>query len=111
MYESENAFRIITKADKLKRRSYFVFCSLPGALKAFSVVPKQNSIFTFAVPLYSTLVSTGTDSGASSSSPLTAAETVFDRAHLEFELHGNHFRFRSTDRASRKFKPKETIEL
>lgn len=68
-------------------------------------MPKQNSIFAFAVPLYSALVVP-----SSSASPL-ASETVTDRAHMEFELHGNQFRFRSADRASRKFKHKETIEL
>lgn len=81
IYESENAFRIITKADKLK------------------LVPKQNTTFAFAVP------------DASSASRLTEKETVLDRAHIEFELYGNQFRFRAADRASRKFKHKETIEL
>ncbi len=38
-------------------------------------------------------------------------DTVLDRPHIEFELYGNQFRFRSADRAGRKFKHKETIEL
>jgi len=83
IFESENAFRVITKEDRLK------------------VLPKQNSIFGFGVPLYSTLVT----------SEQEGMETVDSGPHLEFELHGNHFRFRSADRASRKFKHKETVEL
>ena len=46
----------------------------------------------------------------SDSSEMTNA-TVLDRPHVEFELYGNQFRFRSAERAGRKFKPKETIEL
>jgi ribonuclease P protein subunit POP4 len=37
--------------------------------------------------------------------------TVLDVHHIEFELYGNQFCFHSADRASRKFKHKETIEL
>ncbi|KAH6901246.1 hypothetical protein BKA70DRAFT_1310054, partial [Coprinopsis sp. MPI-PUGE-AT-0042] len=45
-------------------------------------------------------------------SPLPSAnQTVTTVPHLNFELYGNQFRFRSTDRAGRKFKHKETIEL
>ena len=38
-------------------------------------------------------------------------KTVLDGPYMEFELYGNQFRFRSADRAGRKFKHKETIEL
>ena len=31
--------------------------------------------------------------------------------HMEFELYGNQFRFRAAERAGKKFKAKETIEL
>jgi ribonuclease P protein subunit POP4 len=52
--------------------------------------------------------------------PTTSAEietvtslrkTVLNDPYIEFELYGNQFRFRSSDRAGRKFKHKETIEL
>jgi ribonuclease P protein subunit POP4 len=79
------------------------------------VIPKQNSIFTFAVPLYSTLPAIHKPdmpfplpSVASGSAPM---KTVLDGPYMEFELYGNQFRFRSADRAGRKFKHKETIEL
>ncbi|KAG5219588.1 RNase P/MRP [Salix suchowensis] len=39
------------------------------------------------------------------------AETVLNGPHIELDLYGNQFRFRAADRAGRKFKPKETIEL
>ncbi|PPR02171.1 hypothetical protein CVT24_011359 [Panaeolus cyanescens] len=102
IHETENVFKVVTKNDQLK------------------VIPKQNSIFTFAVPLYSTLPETHTPemplpipppttTDASSSTP--ALKTVLDAPHIEFDLYGNQFRFRAADRAGRKFKHKETIEL
>ncbi|KAF9446073.1 RNase P/MRP, p29 subunit [Macrolepiota fuliginosa MF-IS2] len=94
LHETENAFKIITKSNAVK------------------LVPKQNSVFTLAIPLHSTLPSShkpnaplplpGTDE---------TLETVLDIPHVEFELYGNQFRFRSADRAGRKFKHKETVEL
>ncbi|EUC64804.1 ribonuclease P protein subunit p29 [Rhizoctonia solani AG-3 Rhs1AP] len=71
--ETSNVFRIITIDDRVK------------------VLPKQNSIFTFTVPLKA-------DQGEAS-------------PQIQFELYGNQFRYRAEDRASRKFKSKETIEL
>ncbi|KAF8689013.1 RNase P MRP, p29 subunit, partial [Rhizoctonia solani] len=71
--ETANVFRIITTDDRVK------------------VLPKQNSIFTFTVPL------NVSQNGANQ--------------QLQFELYGNQFRYRAEDRASRKFKSKETIEL
>ena len=94
-----------------------------------SVLPKQGSVFAFAVPLYSTESSragsasasaavatarSGTNSGTNSRSDdddAAAVRTVLDGPHIEFELYGNQFCFRAADRAGRKFKHKETIEL
>lgn len=97
IHETENAFKVVTRQDKVK------------------LIPKQNSIFTFAVPLYSTLPATHKPDMplplppvASGSAPM---KTVLDGPYMEFELYGNQFRFRSADRAGRKFKHKETIEL
>jgi ribonuclease P protein subunit POP4 len=64
-----------------------------------TVLPKQNSVFVFGVPLYSTAGAGG------------GGETVSDVPHLELELYGNQVRFRASDRASRKFKHKESIVL
>ena len=56
----------------------------------------------FAVPLYHTgTAATGSDQHT----------TVLDGPHVEFELYGNQFCFRAADRAGRKFKHKESIEL
>ncbi|KAH9854136.1 RNase P/MRP p29 subunit [Lenzites betulinus] len=88
VHETENAFKVITQKDQLK------------------MIPKQNSIFAFAVPLYATPALTSLPS--SSSAP---ARTVSEMPHIEFELYGNHFCFRAAERAGRKFKHKETIEL
>ncbi|KAI0646959.1 RNase P/MRP, p29 subunit [Trametes meyenii] len=87
VHETENAFKVITRKDQLK------------------LIPKSNSVFVFAVPLYAT----------AALSPLSwspsPCPTVLDLPHIEFELYGNHFCFRSAERAGRKFKHKETIEL
>lgn len=90
------------------------------------MVPKQNSIFTFAVPLYArndpsqsflseltarndnASLTPATDAG---STPTDLTKTILDLPHIEFELYGNQFCFRAAERAGRKFKHKETIEL
>lgn len=95
IHETENAFKVITRKDQLK------------------MIPKQNSIFTLAVPLYSTLLQTQFEPAEAVSSALSGQHsgTVLDAPHIAFDLYGNQFCFRSADRAGRKFKAKETIEL
>ncbi|TFK21488.1 hypothetical protein FA15DRAFT_758702 [Coprinopsis marcescibilis] len=121
IHETENAFKVITEKDQVK------------------LLPKQNSIFTFATPVFSTLPATfrhgmpyptptlgpqslsdppdatfTTKEAAPSKGPglvPSQSETVRAVPHLQFELYGNQFRFRSTERAGKKFKYKETIEL
>lgn len=100
IYESENGFRVITRGNKLKSASI----SPPQQGEKYNglsrlVLPKQNTVFAFGVPLHST-VAGGNEGG-----------TVLDCPHFEIELYGNQFRFRSSDRASRKFKHKETLIL
>lgn len=87
------------------------------------MIPKENSIFTFDIPFYapppfdlSTIRSpkSKTDEAGSSGHVTDAVEVVSPLEgipKMRFDLYGNQFRFRSTDRATRKFKPKETIEL
>lgn len=95
IHETENAFKVITPKDQLK------------------LIPKQNSIFTLAVPLYSTLLQTQFEPAEAVSSALSGqySGTVLDAPHIAFDLYGNQFCFRSAERAGRKFKAKETIEL
>jgi ribonuclease P protein subunit POP4 len=95
IHETENAFKVITRKDQLK------------------LIPKKNSIFTLAVPLYSTLLQTQFEPAEAVSSALSGQHsgTVLDAPHIAFDLYGNQFCFRSADRAGRKFKAKETIEL
>ena len=107
------------------------------------MLPKQGTVFAFAVPLYSAaaaaaeseptsrpassaahrVTGSGTNSGtkghddddddAPDADVVDAGSqrTVLDGPHIEFELYGNQFCFRAADRAGRKFKHKETIEL
>ncbi|KAI9436118.1 Rof/RNase P-like protein [Lactarius psammicola] len=105
--ETENTFMVVTQKDKLK------------------VLPKQGSVFVFAVPLYHTgtngpaasVVAAARSSDQHSGTNSTSKSrderltTVLDGPHVEFELYGNQFCFRATDRAGRKFKHKESIEL
>ena len=51
------------------------------------------------------------DIEASMTSTTPPKRTVLDLPRIELELYGNQFCFRAADRASRKFKHKETIEL
>ncbi|CCL99141.1 uncharacterized protein FIBRA_01156 [Fibroporia radiculosa] len=103
IHETENAFKIVTRKDQLK------------------LIPKKNSIFVFAVPLYSTsppslpptqvtaaMAATPEDAVTT---PSEAVRTVLDLPHIEFELYGTQFCFRAAERVGRKFKHKETIEL
>ncbi|KAG6854496.1 hypothetical protein C0991_006098 [Blastosporella zonata] len=109
--ETENVFKVVTQKDTVKRK---IITDYQTKLFTdhFTVIPKENSIFSFAVPLYSTL-----PSSYKQNEPLPVPDphapkmTVLQAPHIEFELHGNQFRFRSADRAGRKFKHKETIEL
>ncbi|KAF8442063.1 Rof/RNase P-like protein [Boletus edulis BED1] len=97
LHETENAFKLITRKNKLK------------------LVPKQNSIFTLAVPLYSTLSPSATERDPVQTSQQQERDatlwTVVDKPYIEFDLYGSQFCFRSADRSNRKFKAKETIEL
>lgn len=63
LQETKNAFKIITKDDKLK------------------MIPKASSLFTFEL------------------------------GQFLFTIHGNHFRYRSSERSARKFKRKPTTDL
>ncbi|KZT11392.1 RNase P/MRP, p29 subunit [Laetiporus sulphureus 93-53] len=106
VHETENSFKVVTKKDQLK------------------LIPKQNSIFTFAVPLFAASSTASISSSAANtggaasdsaegcaSANAKAIPTVLDLPHIEFELYGNQFCYRAVERAGRKFKPKETIEL
>lgn len=89
----------------------------------FAVLPKQGSVFAFAVPLYSTELASAGESGTNlgtedgggggddDDTRRVGTGTVLDGPHVEIELYGNQFCFRAADRAGRKFKHKETIEL
>ncbi|KAH9043922.1 RNase P/MRP, p29 subunit [Lactarius pseudohatsudake] len=102
--ETENTFKVVTQKDRLK------------------VLPKQGAVFVFAVPLYHTGTAATIATAARSSDQHSGTDstsrsrderptTVLDGAHVEFELYGNQFCFRATERAGRKFKHKESIEL
>lgn len=144
--ETENTFKVVTRKDKLKGECpLFCYvcvcvCVLLNTPSFFTVLPKQGSVFAFAVPLYGTesesessrsasasalaATGSGTNSGTNGRDAADAdvdadtggydtreTRTVLDGPHIEFELYGNQFCFRAADRAGRKFKHKETIEL
>ena len=83
-----------------------------------TVIPKRNSIFTLAVPLYSTqpqlahsLTSSSPPSATTTANETSELKTVLDAPHIAFSLYGNQFAYRAAERAGKKFKAKETIEL
>jgi ribonuclease P protein subunit POP4 len=76
-----------------------------------AVLPKQNSIFEFGVPLYSTLPDDQPKLTETLGAEAIQIGTVLDRPHLLFTLYGNQFRFRAAERAGKKFKSKMSIEL
>jgi hypothetical protein len=64
IHETENAFKIITGDDKLKSAFWittlhyiilFCFHGTASNISLLAVIPKQGTIFEFAVPLWSTL--------------------------------------------------------
>lgn len=69
------------------------------------VIPKRHSIFVLRIPVYAPAANDERDGTNVGRSPLDTSPC------LEFDLYGNQFCFRSTDRATRKFKHKETLEL
>ncbi|KAG6888281.1 hypothetical protein C0995_009395 [Termitomyces sp. Mi166 len=111
IHETENAFKVVTMKDTVKRE-IAAGCQPVLLTDHYSVIPKENSIFSFAVPLYSTLPpSYKQNEPLPIPDPEAPKKTVLQVPHIEFELHGNQFRFRSAERAGRKFKHKESIEL
>ncbi|KZT57639.1 hypothetical protein CALCODRAFT_469457 [Calocera cornea HHB12733] len=82
VHETENTFKVVTAQDQLKQ------------------IPKRGSVFSLRVPLYQMRPGAGEGGGDAEGVPW-----------MEFELYGNQVCFRSSERASRKFKFKETIEL
>lgn len=76
--DSKGVFEIITKDNNLK------------------VVPKENTIFRFKIPIQSQDTKENTDS---------EKDGVPATKGLVFELHGEQFIYRAADRANKKFKP------
>lgn len=123
VHETENTFKVVTQKDQLKcRLLMFRWPNLHYVLNTSPVVPKPHSIFVVSLPLYSIMtpthdmacsgpaVTVDTEVSTSSLSEGTR-KSVLDMPRLELELYGNQFCFRAYDRASKKFKSKETIEL
>jgi len=95
IHETENTFKVVTQKDKVK------------------VIPKAKSIFTFHLPLYNIASYHAVHEEPNESAPRLAASlpTMCTDPLIAIDLYGNQFCFRSADRASKKFKAKETIQL
>lgn len=93
MQETANTFKVVTKANTFKG---LTFSSVVKAsfLIGPAVLPKQGTVFVISLPYFA---------------PSQASKDTDPR--VDIELYGNQFRFRAADRASRKFKAKETTEL
>ncbi|PVG04300.1 RNase P/MRP, p29 subunit [Serendipita vermifera] len=90
--ESKNASRIGCEGIVVHETSNtFKVVTRKNQLK---VLPKQGAIFLLSIPLYA---------------PSPHSQESDPR--IELDLYGNQFRFRAAERAGKKFKAKETIEL
>jgi ribonuclease P protein subunit POP4 len=103
VHETSNTFKVVTRQDKLKGvcipcipTPLIIGYHRPMATKLTGhlVLPKQGAIFTLSLPLFA---------------PSPHSQESDPR--IEFELYGNQFRFRAAERAGKKFKAKDTIEL
>ncbi|TQS34462.1 hypothetical protein Golomagni_05153 [Golovinomyces magnicellulatus] len=85
----KSVFELITIKDKVK------------------IVPKEGTVFRFHVPVPQERQSCETTGGISMTQKDTVESPLENAAstNLVFELHGDQFRYRATDRANRKFKP------
>ena len=77
--DSKYVFEIVTKGDSVK------------------VVPKEHTVFRFAVPRPVGRDGKGEEGMAEGESEVKGKDLVF-------ELHGDQFEYRAADRANRKFK-------
>ena len=93
MQETANTFKIVTRANTLKGLTLSSVVR-PSFLIGPAVLPKQGTVFAISLPYFA---------------PSQASKDTDPR--VDIELYGNQFRFRAADRASRKFKAKETTEL
>ena len=118
IHETENAFKVINVKNQVKRELPVILLDTWSLTPRDPVIPKQGSIFTFKIPLYvirpiipAPPSPANIEEEGSASSSNAKAFNLDTVPQMEFELYGNQFRFRSADRAGRKFKSKETIEL
>ena len=92
LQESQNTFKIIEEDNRLKSNNtnnyrYYTYSFSPSSLPLLTLpllltaIPKAHSVFSFEL------------------------------RGLLFNLHGNHMRFRSSERSARKFKDKTSIDL
>ncbi|PFH46803.1 hypothetical protein AMATHDRAFT_43348 [Amanita thiersii Skay4041] len=123
--DTANTVTVVTMVNKLKKLWH-------------PVIPKPNAVFAFSIPSFSTLSGpskicevscavANIPQSSPSGDPVRSFKaldmqygygrphrpflTVLDMPHIQFELYGNQFRFHPADRATRKFKHKETLEL
>lgn len=84
--DSKFAFEIITPKNTLK------------------LVPKEGTVFRFHVPVHQQPAAVKPADQESDEAKDGAEKTYDLPPNMVFEIHGEQFRFRSTDRASRKFR-------
>ena len=125
VHETENTFKIVTKKNQFKSTHSPSLYKLYLPKCSRKVIPKQNSVFTFRVPIYAPATQqiqppgpNESPSGVPSAGPVSKEEALPSTFRpldtvpcAEFQLYGNQFRFRSADRVNKKFKHKETIAL
>ncbi|KAH0545521.1 hypothetical protein FGG08_000352 [Glutinoglossum americanum] len=92
-------FEIVTRKDVVKSSLFLRLHSYrdPIPLKVIDQslgIPKEHAVFRFEIP-----------------TPEQPGEDALEPRNLVFELHGSQFEYRSTDRASKKFKQRNLDDL
>ena len=106
--DTKFTFQIITKRNELK--SEFLGFQVNETLKLLVlirtlVIPKRHTIFQFEIPQHT---------GVERAEPPSIESDQKEKPNLPpivFELHGSQFENRATDRATKKFKQKNPINL
>lgn len=104
--DTKFTFQIITRQDQLKSKLLLWIFNIDLKCLPFSAIPKSHTIFQFVIPQRDTPLDPMGDGGSRAVGDLGKEEP-----NLVLELHGSQFESRPTDRATKKFKQKNIIDL
>ena len=104
--DTKFTFQIITRQDQLKSKLLIWTPNLGLKCLPFSAIPKSHTIFQFVIPQRDAPIDPTGDGGSR-----LVGDVCKEESNLVLELHGSQFESRATDRATKKFKQKNMIDL